>query len=192
MAGLHRASEPDLAEPLLAHSPLRIMPMTIAGLAAVAAAAATIWLAGPAWQTATNAVPASPADLSDRTVTEIDPADRAAVAAAVSMLRLPEPQRRQIEQEIARRERRIGWIVLVDSMDPDGDIVAVESDGLIQQVVLSKAWLPVAVPLGGNGPIGITAVHDGGGGGTTVALATRRGPVTLRALLPGERIAVMP
>jgi hypothetical protein len=189
MAEPNHPSGPDLAEPLLA--PTLLKPAwALAGLAAAAGAAA-IWLAVPAGH-ATNRVPVSPADLSDKVVTEIDVSDRAAVTQALAMLRLPHPQRRQIEQEIVRRERRIGWIVLVDSLDPDGDVVAVESDGLIQQVLLSNAWLPDAVPLGGNGPIGITAVHDGGGGGTTVALATRRGPVTLRALLPGERIEVTP
>jgi hypothetical protein len=76
-------------------------------------------------------------------------------------------------------------------MDPDGDTVAVEASGIVQHVVLSKAWMPVAIPLDG-GPIGITAVRDGGGGGVTVALATRGGPVTLRIMLPGEHMEVMP
>jgi hypothetical protein len=33
-------------------------------------------------------------------------------------------------------------------------------------------------------------VRDGGGGGITVALATRSGSVPFRILLPGERIEV--
>lgn len=92
---------------------------------------------------------------------------------------------------LARRQR-LAWMVLTDSMDPDGDVVAVEAGGFVQHVVLSKAWVPVAVPLDAVSPIVITAVHDGGGGGVTVALATRGGPVALRILRPGQRIEVMP
>ncbi|MBX9841711.1 MAG: hypothetical protein K2Z80_07885 [Xanthobacteraceae bacterium] len=190
MPDLDRASGPELAPPMLATSPLRATPLAVGGLAAVAAGAAMIWLVG-ASEHATKAIPASPADLGESVVTEVDASDRGAVAAAVSMLRLPDAQRQEIAQEVARRERRIGWIVLTDSMDPDGDTVSVEAAGLIQQVLLSKAWMPVAIPMNG-GPIHITAVRDGGGGGITVALATRRGSLALRALLPGERIEVMP
>jgi hypothetical protein len=192
MTELDHAPIAKLAEPLLA--PLRVAPAVAAsaGLLLVAMAGGLIWLAAPGAPTVAAHIPASAADLGDRIVTFIDPADRAAVAAATSTLRLAEPVRRQIEQSVLDRQRRLGWIVLTDSMDPDGDTVAVEASGIVQHVVLSKVWVPVAVPLEGASPIAITAVRDGGGGGVTVALATRSGPVTLRIMLPGERVEVMP
>jgi hypothetical protein len=192
MAKLNQATEPVLTEPVVADSQVRHLPATLTGLVAIAAATAMIWLFVPTPQTAANLVPVTAADLADTVVTMIDPSNHAAVAAAVSMLRLPEPQRRRIEHEVAQRDRRIGWIVLTDSMDPDGDTVAIETAGIVQHVVLAKMWVPVAVPLDGNAPIVITAVRDGGGGGITVALATRRGPMALRIMLPGERIEVIP
>jgi hypothetical protein len=190
MADFNQASGPELAEPMLAMSALRAAPVALGAMAAIAATA-MIWFAAPAQNDAKTSIPVSPADLGDSVVTEVDATNSTAVAAALSTLRLPEPQRQEIAQEVMRRERKLGWIVLIDSMDPDGDTVAVETAGLIQHVLLSKAWMPVAVPVSG-GPIGITAVRDGGGGGITIALATRRGPLALRALLPGERIEVMP
>jgi hypothetical protein len=168
------------------------LPSTVAlpaTLAVVAALAVAIWLATPAPRTA-NLVPQKAADLADGFLTIVDPADVAAVSAAVSALRLPDAQRAAVARTVLDRDRRIAWIVLTDSIDPDGDTVSVEASGIVQHVVMSKAWTPVAVPLAGPGTIAITGVRDGGGGGITVALATRAGPVALRTLLPGERIEV--
>ena len=77
-------------------------------------------------------------------------------------------------------------------MDPDGDTVAVEASGLTQQIVLNKNWTPVAVALADSGPIAVTALRDGQGGGITVAFATSSGTVPIRILRPGERIEVVP
>jgi hypothetical protein len=181
---------PELAGPVLAPLVLRPAPVAVAGVLCLVIATASIWLrAGP--RAAVPHIPATAEDLSAGMVTPVAATNPAAVAAAVSMLRLPATQRADIEREVLDGRRRLGWIVLTDSMDPDGDTVAVEAGGIVQHVVLSKAWMPVAIPLDG-GPIAITAVKDGGGGGVTVGVATRGGPVTLRIMLPGERMEVMP
>jgi hypothetical protein len=141
---------------------------------------------------ATAKVPSRPGDLSANVVTFVSPDDRPAVAAAVAALKVSSPQRVEIEQAVIERRQRLAWIVFLDSIDPDGDTVAVEASGLTQQIVLTKSWTPVAVTLADSAPIGVTALRDGQGGGITVAFATSTGPMSMRILQPGERIEVVP
>ena len=135
--------------------------------------------------------PSRPEDLSANIVTFVAPDDRAGVAAAVAALRVPTAQRAEIAHAVVEGKRRIGWIVFTDSIDPDGDTIAVESSGLTQQIVLTKNWTPVPVILEGA-PIHVTAVRDGIAGGVTIAFATRAGVLPMRIMRPGERIEVMP
>lgn len=136
-------------------------------------------------------VPQRPDDLSANVVTFVPADDRDAVASAVAALKIASPQRAEIARAVAERRQRIGWIVFTDSMDPDGDTIAVESSGLTQQIVLTKGWTPVAI-LADGGPIHVTAVRDGVEGGITVAFATSAGVMPMRIMQPGEQIEVVP
>lgn len=182
------ASAPTLAEPVLAPA-ARTVQLASVGLAAAGLLFAAFWLVQPGSDTLPAHVPATRADLANGIITPIDAADRNAVHAAISMLKVAEPLRRQIEQEVLDGQRHLGWIVVQDSMDPDGDVVAVESGGIVQQVVLQKAWIPVPVLRDAN-RVGITAIKDGDGGGVTLALVTAGGQMALRILEPGEHIEV--
>lgn len=137
-------------------------------------------------------IPMQPADLSGNIVTFVPADDRAGIASAVAALKIPAPQRAEVEQAVAERRQRIGWIVFTDSMDPDGDTIAVEASGLTQQIVLTKSWTPVAVALTDDSPINVIAVRDGLGGGITVGFATSAGLMPIRILRPGEHIEVVP
>jgi hypothetical protein len=136
--------------------------------------------------------PSKPEDLSTNIVTFVSPDDHAGIASAVAALKLPAPQRAEVEQAIIERRRRVGWIVFTDSMDPDGDTIAVEASGLTQEIVLTKSWTPVAVTVADGASISVTAVRDGEGGGITIAFATSNGVIPMRILQPGERIEVVP
>jgi hypothetical protein len=182
--------QPVLADALLAPSPALGIGVASAGTVAVAVVLAAFWLSAPALFGSRSHIPASPADLGTGVITAIDANDRAAVDTAIAALKVDEPTRRQIEREVLAGNRRIGWVVVQDSMDPDGDTIAVESAGFSQQVVLAKAWIPVPVVLGNSNRIGITAIKDGAGGGITLALVTAGGQMPLRPLQPGEHVEV--
>jgi hypothetical protein len=179
--------------PMLAPLQALRQPLPLISAIVIAAVGAFVWFAAaqsPAKQ-GEALVPATLADLSESLVTPVDNNNHGAVGAAVATLRLPPAQRAEIERDIVSKQRRIGWMVLTDSMDPDGDIVAVESDGVVQHVSLNKTWVPIAV-LVSDTPIGITAVRDGGGGGITVAFASRNGSQAARIMSLGEHITVVP
>jgi hypothetical protein len=184
------APEPVLADPILAPAALQGVGLASAGVVLAGIVLAALWLAGPRSDGSQSHIPASPADLSAGIITPIDSNDRAAVDAAISALNIDDPLRRQIEREVLAGNRRIGWIVVEDSMDPDGDTIAIESGGIVQQVVLDKAWKPIPVLVGDSNRIGITAIKDGEGGGITLALVTAGGHMTMRPLTPGEHFEV--
>jgi hypothetical protein len=176
----------DLPIALPARQPSRLAPMLL-----------LLGLVGGGVYAVTNPepklkAPSAPGDLSANIVTFVSPDDRAGVASAVAALKISPPQRVEVERAIAERRQRVGWIVFTDSMDPDGDVIAVEASGLTQQIVLTKSWTPVAVTVADGSTINVTGVRDGEAGGITVGFATSAGMMPIRVLRPGEHIEVVP
>lgn len=186
MAEETSAPAPELAESVLAPIPRAIGVRSGVGVAA-AITIVSFWMTFAGGSSASH-VPSRLEDLGRSVVTPVDPTDRDAVRAAIATLRTDATTRRHIAADIEAGRRRIGWIAVQDSMDPDGDTIAIESGGVVQQIVLAKAWVPVAVVSGADNRVGITALIDGEGGGITLALVTSGGPMPLRIMHPGEHI----
>jgi hypothetical protein len=179
--------EPQLAAPLplSTRQPARFAPaLLLLGLIAGAVGMGYV-------HRQSEPAPWTPEQLSPNVVALVSPDNDAGIKSAVAALKVSESQRLDIEQALIERRQRIGWIVFTDSMDPDGDAIAVEASGLTQEIVLTKGWTPVAV-LPDGAPIRVTAIRDGEGGGVTIAFATSAGTMPMRILRPGEQIEVVP
>ncbi|WP_194472966.1 hypothetical protein [Bradyrhizobium sp. CCBAU 51753] len=186
----HHSAAPELAGPSL--MPARSYLGVGGGVLAAILALSCALYAFPAARTGLKAPPATAEELSAGVVTVVAPEDSIGIKSAIAAVDVPETARSEIARAVQTNQRQMAWLVFVDSMDPDGDVVAVRASGLTQNITLSKAWTPVAVPISPGSPIEVTGVRDGLGGGITVALATRNGPMTLRILSPGETLEVMP
>jgi hypothetical protein len=180
----------EAAGPILL--PGRSTPSVAIAVAIVGGAlAAALWSADLFHGPTSRYVPATLSDLAPTLITPVDPENRVAVRAAIEHLSIPSVERKRFAQAAREDHQRFGWIVLVDSIDPDGDVVSIEAGGTVQLVTLSKAWTPVPIPITAGGDVSVTAIRDGISGGVTVSVATRGGPVTLQILKPGERIRVV-
>jgi hypothetical protein len=190
MSELGASSRPVLADPVILPRPPVPVGLVPAGVAVGGFLFAACWFLIPDMSQAARYIPRSTQDLGPGVVTPVDARNPAAVRVAISALNVPRGQRQEIERDVLAGRRRIGWIVVTDSMDPDGDMIAIEAGGVSQTVTLTKAWMPIPVLLDDAHMIGITAVKDGVQGGVTLALATHGSQLTLRPMEVGERIEV--
>jgi hypothetical protein len=109
---------------------------------------------------------------------------------AITGMLIPEPQKKQLRQELTDGTTRLVQIILSDSEVEDGDRVMVESVGYSQQVPLFHRPTVVAVPVRLGMPVTIIGSVDGDNGGITVAVHVHGGTLRLAPLRVGTMVQV--
>jgi hypothetical protein len=183
-------SEPELLparpEPASEESPA---VLAAGALFAVGLALGLFW-AGGFWPGAA-AIPFEPGDGSGSLLVPVDLAEPAARKRAMGALRLSPAERGRLERFLAEDDDvGLGWVAIVDTMDPDGDTVRISGLGFNQDVVAGSSPQVLAVPYRRGGDIEVTGMRDGAGGGITVAVMTAQGPFPLKFLGLGETIRI--
>lgn len=95
--------------------------------------------------------------------------------------------REQIIANIQTGEKKLGSITLWDNFDQDGDIVQIQTGGVVITVPVAHLPTTFLIPYKPGQPLLITGVHDGGGG-ITAAIATNSGEVPLPVITIGQTI----
>jgi hypothetical protein len=112
------------------------------------------------------------------------------LAAILAALPMSPEQRLTLANAIAARSLRMAQLEVFDSDAEDGDVVKIESIGLVHTVRLTKR--PVAVPvfIPSDGRLHITGVDQGLGGGVTLGVMSNGEPIKLPPLAVGESIVL--
>jgi len=98
-------------------------------------------------------------------------------------------QIKQIKAAVTQKQTRLVWLTLWDSVDEDGDIVVIQSDGYEQSIPLWHAPKRIAIPEPTNGYVRLSGVQDGGGG-ITVGVLSGTKPIPIPFLAPGASIGI--
>jgi hypothetical protein len=108
----------------------------------------------------------------------------------LARLAMEEPEKARLVRELSEGRLRIGFVRLWDTADEDGDRIRIQSAGFSQDVTITKAPSMIFVPYLPGGTALITAIHDGGGGGITLGVATVLGPTPLPPLSVGQTLEI--
>jgi hypothetical protein len=178
--------EPELLPPVAAPKSALAGGWLVAAGSALAAWSVLVAGDPPAPPEAAVLASADPAAL----IARIDERAEAERRHAFAALRLDPAEKARAERFVREGELEIGWIVLLDSMDPDGDTVRVSSAGFSQELVVTERPQRLAVPFKRGGSVALTGVRDGQGGGITVAVLAGSGPIALRPLGIGDTVEI--
>lgn len=115
--------------------------------------------------------------------------DKAARADALRALDVQSTELSEIAAAVDSGKLQLGRLTLWDWADGDGDVVTVTSAGYLQRIQLSKTPLTLVIPFTQPGELTLMGLIDGGGG---ITVATNYGgqALKLKAIAPGETIAL--
>lgn len=108
----------------------------------------------------------------------------------LARLAMDEPEKARLVRELSDGRVRIGFVRVWDTADEDGDRVRIQSAGFSQDVTITSAPRVLFVPFLPGGTALVTAIHDGGGGGITLGIATVLGPTPLPPLVVGQTMEI--
>ena len=127
---------------------------------------------------------------SHSVVVPISHSDAEVFDAAIAQLKLPDLLKQKVRNRVVGGELKIGVVLLWDFKDQDGDRVRLVSGGVTQSVVIRHKPTPVPIPYLSGQRATLIGEVDGGGGGITVAAATRSGPVNIRPIGAGDSVEI--
>lgn len=167
--------------------------LLIGGVGLAAAAVAAIRFGGS--QSRPDAVQADEAGRRAAALAGLGPVGLAAVATAdipgaVQALRLQPADERRLTDDLDAGRRRLAWLSLYDADMDDGDVVEIRTAGFSHAMTLAKQPVAVAIPVSAGEAVTLVGLVDGGGGGITVGVLTRTGPVPLPPMSVGQVLAL--
>ncbi|MCB1838786.1 MAG: hypothetical protein KDI61_00800 [Alphaproteobacteria bacterium] len=101
----------------------------------------------------------------------------------------PDDEKSSLLEDVESGKRDLTAVVLWDNFDQDGDVVSIESAGVILEVPLYHAPVTVFLPYVPGVPLLVHGVHDGGGG-ITAAIETSSGAIPLPVMAVGQTISL--
>jgi hypothetical protein len=108
--------------------------------------------------------------------------------AALAALGLPPDQLAALKEAVDARKLRLAKLEVFDADAEDGDVVRIESIGLVHTVRLRKQVTAVPVFVPADGKLLITAVDEGLGGGVTLGVVSAGVPLKGPPMAVGQKI----
>jgi hypothetical protein len=118
------------------------------------------------------------------------PVARADWDQAIGQLMTSEADKARVRSGLQNGSLRLGTVTVSDFDAEDGDWVSIIGAGVKQDVQLFKKPFTVTVPYVPGSSVSVIGRVDGGGGDITVSVHVGSSALPLRALKPGESVAV--